>query len=77
MSNSRETTVDSPAAQNCLMDSDFHIATYLLWSLELFNSMHTEPGYTIKEQACNILHCDQSLLTIQGHSVVLSFLLHT
>ena len=33
--------------------------------MELFDSMHTEPGYTIKEQACTILRCDQSLLTIR------------
>ena len=60
LDNSKETTVDSPGSPELLMDSDFPIAAYLLWSLELFDSMHTGPGYSIKEQACN----DQSLLTI-------------
>ena len=43
---------------NKLIENETHV-------VEHFNSMHTEPGYTIKEQACTILHCDQSLLTIR------------
>jgi len=42
---------------NKLIENETHV-------VELFDSMHTEPGYT-KEQACTILCCDKSLLTIR------------
>ena len=32
---------------------------------ELFDSMHTEPGSTIKEQICTILRCEKPFLTIR------------
>ena len=33
--------------------------------VELFDSMHTEPGSTIKQQICTIPHCEKPFLTIR------------
>ena len=33
--------------------------------VELFDSLHTTPGDSIKEQVCTMLHCEKSFLTIR------------